>query len=153
MPSARAAALRLLARRRLTEAQLRSRLEREGFDDAAIGDAVTACRCDGWVDDALFATLYVEGRRAAVGDARLVAELVKRGVDRSAARERVAAVPTTEAERVEIAYAKLRAAHPSLSYQSAARRLERLGFPAALIYRVLRARAGADLGEVLGEPI
>ena len=91
-------------------------------------------------------------KRAAVGDARLVAELVKRGIDREAARERVAprggpedgrgsAPPTTGSAGPS----------PTLSYPSVARKLERLGFPASLIYRVLRERAGADLGDALAD--
>src|SRR5947209_6949623 len=101
------------------------------------------------IDDALYATLYVETKRAAVGDARLVAELVKRGIDRDAARERVAAAETPESERIGAAYDRIRRTNPALSYQSAARKLERLGFPASSIYRVLRERAGADLGDAL----
>lgn len=103
------------------------------------------------LDDALYATLYVEGKRAAVGNARLVAELVKRGIDRDAARERVAASTSEEPERAVEAYERMRRANPALSYQSAARKLERLGFPASLIYRVLRERAGAELGDALAD--
>ena len=88
--SARVTALRMLAQRRLTEAQLFGKLERKGFDDDAVAAAVASCKRDGLLDDALYATLYVETKRAAVGDARLVAELVKRGIDREAARESVA---------------------------------------------------------------
>jgi len=149
--SARVTALRLLAQRRLTEAQLYAKLERKGFDDGAIAAAVASCKRDGLLDDALFATLYVETKRAAVGDARLVAELVKRGIDREAARERVGSVGAPETERAGAAYEKMRRAKPDLSYQSAARKLERLGFPASLIYRVLRERAGADLAATLGD--
>jgi regulatory protein len=149
MASARVAALRLLAQRRLTEAQLRGKLARKGFDDEAVAAAVASCRRDGLLDDALYATLYVETKRAAVGDARLVAELVKRGIDRDAARERVASAETPEPQRIGAAYDRIHRANPALSYQSAARKLERLGFPASLIYRVLRERAGADLGEAL----
>ena len=149
MPSARVTALRMLAQRRLTEVQLRGKLTRKGFDDDSVAEALASCRRDGLLDDALYATLYVETKRAAVGDARLVAELVKRGIDRDAARERVGAAETPEPERIGAAYDRIRRANPSLSYQSAARKLERLGFPASLIYRVLRERAGADLGDVL----
>ena len=93
------------------------------------------------------------GRRidAAVGDARLIGELVKRGIDREEARNRVVAVAEPETERIAAAYDRLRRAKSGLSYQSAARRLERLGFPASLIYRVLRERAGIDLGELVEE--
>jgi regulatory protein len=147
--SARVAALRMLAQRRLTESQLHAKLSRKGFDDDAVAAAVASCKRDGLIDDRLYAALYVETKRAAVGDARLVAELVRRGIDRVAARERVAAAEISESERVGAAYERLRRAAPNLSYQSAARKLERLGFPASLIYRVLRERAAADLGDVL----
>jgi regulatory protein len=149
MASARVTALRMLAQRRLTEAQLHAKLARKGFDDDDVAAALASCRRDGLLDDALYATLYVETKRAAVGDARLVAELVKRGIDRDAARERVASAETPEPERIGAAYDRIRRANPALSYQSAARKLERLGFPASLIYRVLRERAGADLGDAL----
>jgi regulatory protein len=149
--SPRVAALRFLAQRRLTEAQLHAKLTRKGFSDELVAEAVASCKRDGLLDDALYATLYVEGKRGPVGDARLVAELVKRGIDRDAARERVAASAADEAERAAAAYDRLRRTHPALSYQSAARRLERLGFPASLIYRVLRERAGADLADVLAD--
>jgi SOS response regulatory protein OraA/RecX len=139
----------MLAQRRLTEAQLFAKLQRKGFDDEAVAEAVASCKRDRLLDDTLYATLYVEGRRAPVGDARLVAELVKRGIDRDAARASVASSDVTESERIATAYDRFRRVNPALSYQSAARKLERLGFPAALIYRVLRERAGADLGDVL----
>jgi regulatory protein len=139
----------MLAQRRLTETQLHGRLTRKGFDDESVAAAVASCRRDGLLDDNLYAALYVETKRAAVGDARLVAELVKRGIDRDAARERVAAAETQEPERIGAAYDRIRRTNPALSYQSAARKLERLGFPASLIYRVLRERAGSDLGDAL----
>jgi len=141
----------MLAQRRLTESQLHAKLTRKGFDDASVAAAVDSCRRDGLLDDALYATLYVETKRAAVGDARLVAELVRRGIDRDAARDRVAAAGAPEAERIGAAYARIRRASPALSYQAAARKLERLGFPASLIYRVLRERAGAELGDALSD--
>ena len=144
-------ALRALAQRRLTAAQLAAKLQRKGFADDAVGDAIASCKRDGLLDDGLYALLYIEGRRGAVGDARLIGELVKRGIDREEARNRVVAVAEPEGERIAAAYDRLRRAKPGLSYQSAARHLERLGFPASLIYRVLRERAGIDLGELVEE--
>lgn len=151
MASARVTALRLLTQRRLTEAQLFAKLGRKGFDDETVAAAVASCKRDGLIDDALYAALYVETKRAAVGDSRLVAELVKRGIDRDAARERVAAAESSEADRIGAAYDRIRRGKPDLSYQSAARKLERLGFPASMIYRVLRERAGAELGDALAD--
>lgn len=132
-------------------AQLHEKLVRKGYADDAVAEAVASCKRDGLLDDALYATLYVEGKRAAVGNARLVAELVKRGIDRDAARERVGASSEPETERALAAYERMRRTQPNLSYQSAARKLERLGFPASMIYRVLRERAGVDFADTLAD--
>lgn len=138
---ARVAALRLLAQRRLTEAALWQKLMRKGYPDDEIREAVAACRRDGYLDDALFAVLFIEGRVKAVGDARLVAELVRRGVDRETALASVARAQNGEADRLDAAVAKLFRTRPGVSYPSAARALERLGFSTAGIYRRLRAHA------------
>ncbi len=133
--------LRLLAQRRLTEAQLWTRLTRRGYDEDETRAAVAACKADGFVDDELFAQLFIDGRMKALGDARLVAELVRRGIDRDAAKRRVGAAERSEDERLALALEKLYRTRTSLSYPSAARALERLGFPSPAIYRLLRERA------------
>jgi hypothetical protein len=86
-----------------------------------------------------------QGARKAVGDARLCADLVKRGIDRDAALTIVAEAPLDEHGRITAAYEKIRRIQPQLQYPSIARKLERLGFPSSLIYRVLRERAAGDL--------
>jgi regulatory protein len=136
-----AAALGLLARQRLTEAQLWHRLERKGFDDDDIRVVVERCKADRFIDDRLFARLYVEKKQKAVGSARLVGELVNKGIDRDAAAEAVEALDEDEGKRCATAFENLASKLPQVSYPSAARKLERLGFPAATIYRVLREHA------------
>lgn len=151
---ARVVALRLLAQRRLTEVQLWTRLERRGYAEDDIRACVDSCKRDGFTDDRLFAHLFIDGRMKAVGDARLVAELVRRGIDRDAAKSSVASSEHVEDERLGAAIDKLFRTRSALSFPSAARALERLGFPASAIYRQLRARAQREFAredEAAGE--
>ena len=140
----------MLAQRRLTEAQLFARLLRRGYEGEAVAEAVERCKADGFVDDRLFAELFVEGRQKALGNARLVAELVRRGIARDAASASVESTGRGEEARLAAAIDKLFRTRPGLSYPSAARALERLGFPASAIYRQLRLRAASN-GDVAAE--
>ena len=133
-----------MAQRRLTESQLWARLERKGYPDEEIEDAVAACKREGYLDDKLYADLYVTGARKAVGDARMIAALTAKGIDRDVALVSVQHGPLDERARCNAALDALERRRPELSYPSAARSLERLGFPASLIYAILRERIGSN---------
>jgi SOS response regulatory protein OraA/RecX len=89
--------------------------------------------------------LYVETKRTTRGDARLVGELVRKGIERDAATQAVGELEGSEGDRCSVALASLQQRQPAASYPTLARKLERLGFAASTIYSTLRAHA-AEFG-------
>jgi regulatory protein len=79
---ARRAALDLIARRAQTEGEIRRKLARRGFSEAAAEGAVDRMRDLGYLDDAAYARAYVRGKHAGSGHGpqRLRADLLRRGV-------------------------------------------------------------------------
>jgi regulatory protein len=138
-----AAALRLLAGKRLTKLGLAQKLRHRGFASSSIQAAVAACEERGFVDDRSFAQLYVAGvlERKAVGRMRLFQELRKHGIDADTARDVLDGTDEDEDDRIDRALARLESLRPQDGYGQLGRRLERLGFAAPAIARALRRRA------------
>jgi len=136
------AAIRLLTAKRLTKAQLAQRLRDRGYEPQAIADAVAACEDRRYIDDRTYAQLHVKSMldRKPVGRMRLLHDLLRHGIDGDLAREVIDEFEGDD-DRIDRALAKLEALRPQDGYEQLGRRLERQGFTAPEIAKVLRRRA------------
>ena len=118
------AALRLVAMSPRSEADVRERLQRRrGFRREAVDAAVTRLRELGYLDDAAYARLYVESRRASTPRSKraIAFELGRKGVDRQLTQEALEDYSDADAA-YEAAQRRLRALH-GLDRQAFERRL------------------------------
>jgi len=143
-------AVRLLAAKRLTKAQLGKKLRDRGFAPDAVRDVVAECERRRYLDDRTFAQLYVKSilERRPVGPLRLLRDLIRQGVDNDIARDVLDEIGGDEDERIERALRKLEATRPGDRLDRLARRLQTMGYGAPAIARVVRKRAreGPELG-------
>ena len=136
-------ALRMLAGKRLTKAQLRKKLRDRGFAPEAVNEAVAECERRRYLDDRTFAQLFVASalERKAIGPLRLMRDLIKQGVDADLAREVIAETENGNDDRLQRAIERLEMARPGERFDRLARRLVNLGFTASTVARALRERA------------
>ena len=147
-PSAYTAALRMLARRELSTAQIRERLARREFTPADIDDAVSRLAATGALDD-LRVARAVARTRANVrrqGRNRVVRELAVIGIPREIAERVIAEVFGELDEDALLEQALSRRLRGTMSlHDPAVRRrlvaaLVRQGFAPSAIMRTMRAR-------------
>jgi regulatory protein len=142
---ARLICLRQLTAAPRTRAQLAAILRRRGVPDGAAEAVLSRFAEVGLIDDAMFASAWVESRHYGRGLGRraLAAELNQRGVDRDDIQAAVAKLsPETE---LATARALVERRLPATAAQPGPVRLRRLvgmlarkGYPASLAYRVVR---------------
>jgi regulatory protein len=89
--SARVAALRMLARRELSESQVRQRLARRGYEESEIETAVERLKGDRAIDDARVAGAIARTEVAVKrrGKRRVVQQIQQAGISRADARQAV----------------------------------------------------------------
>ncbi|MDR7545533.1 MAG: regulatory protein RecX [Armatimonadota bacterium] len=143
---ARAVALRLLQRRWRSRRELEVALRRRGLPGGAIASAVGELLRHGWIDDERFARAWVQDRLALrpCGRRRLRAELLAKGIAPGLVDAVVSALlPAGVEGDLALVGARARLARlRGLSPQTARRRLvgwlQRRGFSAEVVARVLR---------------
>ena len=142
-------ALKLLARRELAEAQLRTRLSRRKFDEAEIETALDQLRRERALDDrrTALACARTEVHINHRGRARVIRRIESLGISREIAREAAAQVFAELDERAlleQVLDRRLRHGQ-SLTDPAVFRRLHRYligqGFDAELVATLLRQRA------------
>lgn len=145
--------LRLLGRREHSRAELSEKLAARGFAAAEIEPALDRLQETGALDEARFAEQFIRMRlRQGYGPARIRSELARRGVDATAFEAELAAAEEADADAHWAARAedaRRRRFGPELPGEYAerarqARFLERRGFSAAHIARVLRGAVEPD---------
>ncbi|HVB44288.1 MAG TPA: regulatory protein RecX [Streptosporangiaceae bacterium] len=141
-----------------TKAQLAEALRRKGVPEQAAAVVLDRFSELGLIDDALFASAWVESRHHGRGLARrvLVSELDRRGVGRGDIEAAVARLsPETELETVRALVERRLASTQGQPAEVRVRRLAgmlaRKGYPPGLAYRVVREAleaAGQDAAVV-----
>lgn len=149
MADAYVAGLTLLARRELSEAQVRARLERRKFDEEAIDAAVARLRREGALDDrrTAGACARTEAHVKRHGRLRAVRAIEALGIARPVARDAVAEAFADLDEDALLAQAierRLRRGDSAVPTAAAVRRLHRYllaqGFQAARVSAAIRSR-------------
>ena len=147
-PEAFDVGLRLLARREHSRAELSAKLAQRGFEQAEIGKALDRLQATDALNEARFAEQYVRLRlRQGYGPARIRADLAARGVDAATVETELSGAEDDDARwlaRAEAARRRRFGGAVPGDYEERARQarfLERRGYPAAHIARVLRGEA------------
>jgi regulatory protein len=140
--------MRMLARRELTEAQLRARLERRQFEPDVIDTAVARLRTEGALDDrrTALACARTEAHVKRRGRLRVLRQLDAIGVARAVARAAVAEVFADVDEESLLARSLERRLRPGTSLDRPTLRRVRQylltqGFEASQVAAALRSRA------------
>jgi regulatory protein len=152
-----------------TRAQLADALKRRGVPDEAAATVLERFTEVGLIDDAMFASSWVESRHYGRGLGRraLVAELNRRGVDHDDIQAAVGQLSretelATARALVERRLASTQGQPAQVRVRKLAGMLARKGYPAGLAYQVVRealeeagqdaAVAGLEDEELLGSP-
>ncbi|MGE5088657.1 MAG: regulatory protein RecX [Candidatus Levyibacteriota bacterium] len=146
-PSARATAIRMLARRDLSRAELEQRLRARGVAEAGIAETLDELERLGWLSDARYARGLVEQRAGRYGKRAIARDLHDRKVAPAAASEALAALQSRDELADATALWSRRFGEVPRDDREKGRQIRFLmsrGYSAAIAFKVLRA-AGASV--------
>jgi regulatory protein len=151
---AKEAALRLLAYRARSRAELRRRLSFRGFEEDVVEETLTALERNGLVDDAEFSRGWVRARTGSrpVGPNRLAAELRGKGVPRETIEEALAPLEGDAEVQMAVAFgrnkaAQLRGEEPRDARRKLGAALARRGFSWDAVRRAVDLLLGEDAAD------
>jgi len=139
-PSLRARALRYLARREHSRAELARKLVPHAGDEAELEALLDDFEKKGWLSEARFAEQLIHTRRGKYGAQRIAAELREKGVAEEAIEAALPQLKESELETARAVWAK-KFGRPPADAREQARQMRFLagrGFSQGVIWKVLR---------------
>lgn len=138
----RARALRLLARREHTRAELAAKLEPHAGDERELGALLDELEARGWLSEERFVESVLHARRARYGTARIAHELRSKGVSEDAVERATRSLRASELQAAREVWRRKFGRRPASPAERArqARFLALRGFASEVIRRVLDGR-------------
>jgi regulatory protein len=132
-------ALRLLARREHSRAELTRKLEQAGFDHDGIAPLLDAFEAKNWLSDRRFAGSYVADHLSKAGSIKLAFELRQRGVSDAVIDDVLRESRDSELERARKVWQKKFSSAPNDANEKARhiRFMQSRGFTTEVIQRVI----------------
>jgi regulatory protein len=138
----RARALRLLARREHTRAELAAKLKPHAEDERQLAALLDELEARGWLSETRFVESVLHARRARYGSARIAHELRSKGVSEDAIERAARGLRATELQAAREVWRRKFGRRPASPAERArqARFLASRGFATEVIRRVLDGR-------------
>lgn len=152
-PSLRARALRYLAQREHSRAELRRKLLRYAENPAEVDALLDRLAAERWQDDTRFAQSLLHRRRERHGNLRIAQELAAHGVDAERVADSLAALTEDELPRARAVWQRRFGQPPADAAERARQQrfLAARGFTAGTIRAVLRG-AGSEADDDASDP-
>jgi regulatory protein len=151
-PSAKALAIRWLARRELSRAELAQRLRRRGIEEADVGRALDELASLGYLSDVRCADAVVSQRKGRYGKRAIVHALSERGINKDDAAKALSQLTGTDETADALALWQHRFGQAPRNDRDKARQVRYLqarGYPVSVALSVLRKVGAKEADDAL----